>query len=109
MADNRKLLDRLMALGEDRLEQLLQDLVNNPAIIDAFNNALARASQAKGRAEEVFKQVLKAAQIPQTDVIAELHERITLLENKISDLAPRLQAFAERAQAAAKPMQPPSA
>lgn len=107
VANDRKMLDRLMALGEDRLEQFLQELVNNPAVVNAFNNAVKRAGDAKTRAEDTFKQVLNAAQIPQTDVLAELNERIALLENKIADLTPRLQAFVERALAT-KPTDPPN-
>lgn len=99
MSKDRNLLDRLMALGEDRLEQFLQDVVNNPSVTAAFGDAAERVKQARDRAESNFKDLLSAASIPDSETLAALTDRIADLETAIVDLGPRIQALANRNEA----------
>lgn len=96
MPKDRNLLDRLMALGEDRLEQFLQDVVNNPAITAAFGDAAERLQTARDRAESNFKDLLSAASIPDSETLSALTDRIADLETAIAELGPRIQALANR-------------
>lgn len=96
MASDRNLIDRLTALGEDRLEQLLQDFVNSDGFVNAVENFAQRAQETRGRLETGFRQLLQAASITDEDALDDLTDRIQLLERTIADLTPRLQAMTER-------------
>jgi nucleoside-triphosphatase THEP1 len=94
---DRNLVEKLMSLGEDRLEAVFQELMGNPKVLAAFGQVLQRTQEARGRLETTLSQVYAWANLPTRDEVGRLERQIDDLESRIERLVDRAEALVQAA------------
>lgn len=92
-ADDRNLIEKLMSLGEDRLESVFQELMGNPKVLSAFGQVLQRTQEARGRLEISLSQVYAWANLPTRDEVGRLERQVDDLESRIERLLGRVESL----------------
>lgn len=90
-SEEKNLLERLIAMGEERLESFVQELLTNPRVIQVMSRVIQRTQETRNLLEERLRQVYQLANIPTQADLKRLEEKLASLESRVSELtrAPR--------------------
>lgn len=90
MADDRNLVDRLIALGEERLESVVQELVTNPKVMRALSSVMQRTQQARNALTQSLQQMYTWVNLPTEADLAQLVQHVEKLEARLSSVSTQL-------------------
>jgi len=85
------LVKKALEAGEARAGKVVAAVLSNERILSGVQAALASAVSAKAALEKGLKTAMQAVNLPTTDDVAELKQRLAELESLIDGLATRLE------------------
>jgi hypothetical protein len=93
------LLKKALSAGEERVGKVVAAVLSNEQIMARIQRAMTAALEARAMAEKALKGALQAVNLPTTDDVAELKQRLAELETLIDGLASRLDQGGEKTAA----------
>lgn len=107
---DRSLADKIVELGEERLQKLMQELMQNPRILKAISDAIKTGTQARENITGVLKGITQMLNLPgledvqrMENTLAELGEKLADGESRLDKLTAALAAKADREATVHKP------
>jgi len=85
------LLKKALEAGEARAGKVVAAVLSNERVLSGVQAALASAMGAKAALEKGLKTAMQAVNLPTTEDVAELKQRLAELESLIDGLASRLE------------------
>lgn len=85
-SDEKNLIERLIGMGEERLEAFVQELLTNPRVIQVMSKVIQRTQEARNLLEERLRQIYQLANIPTQADLKRLEEKLSELENRLQAL-----------------------
>ncbi|MEW5852982.1 MAG: hypothetical protein AB2A00_29635 [Myxococcota bacterium] len=86
-----------LKLGEEKLTQLLTQLLSNEAFVTALQRAITSGLKAKGTVDKGLTRILSAFNVPTLEDVAIMRGKLEELEDAIAELAQAVQAVEEKA------------
>jgi polyhydroxyalkanoate synthesis regulator phasin len=84
--EERNLIERLIGMGEERLEAIIQELLTNPRVIQVMSKVIQRTQEARNLLEERLRQVYQLANIPTQADLKRLEDKLVELERRLAEL-----------------------
>lgn len=80
-------LSPLLKLGEDKLTQLLTQLLGNEAFVTSLQDAIGRALKAKGSVDKGLIRLLSAFNVPTVEDVALMQQKLAEMEEAMAEMA----------------------
>jgi polyhydroxyalkanoate synthesis regulator phasin len=96
MITDNPLLKKLLSQSEDQLGKLAAQLVGNPAFVSALQKAVSSAIEAKGFLDRQVGGALQSMQVPTTQDMQKLNDRLDELERIFEGLSAKVDVIATR-------------
>lgn len=90
------LVSTIMNLGEDRMGELVGQLLANPSFAKTVERAVTSGLRAKQNVDSTLTTVFSAANVPTVDDISEVKTKLGELEDAMADVEDRLVRLIER-------------
>jgi len=102
MADTKSVpgVGPILKLGEEKLSQLLTQLLSNESFVSALQTSISTALKAKGTMDKSLVSLLSAFNVPTLEDVATLRGKIQELEDAIADLTKVIDAVDKKASGA---------
>jgi hypothetical protein len=81
------ILKRLYGFGEESLGRLLEELLSNPRVAEAFSTALRKGFEAKGRVDRNMQTVLRLLNVPSRADLNRLVTKVEALQGALVNLS----------------------
>ncbi len=108
-SSEQKILDKILELGENRVQELLEELSSNPLILEAFSNAVTKGTHARDVFIGVIRGVMAKVEVPESaDLeklnrsIKDLRKSVSVMEEKIKLARDTISSKKQAAEEAAK-------
>ena len=98
-----KLVQGVLSLGEERMGEVVAQLLANDSFVAAMQGAIATSLAAKKRVDQSAATLLGVAGVPTLDDLAEVRGRLDELEGSLGDIEDRIVRMMERVQAERAP------
>lgn len=86
----------ILKLGEEKLTQLLTQLLGNDVFVSALQSAIAGAIKAKGTVDRGMVKLLSSLNVPTLEDVAALRGKLEELEESIADLVEVVDALEQK-------------
>jgi hypothetical protein len=86
MLKNNPVMKRLVATGEQRIGQLVQQLISNEKFVAGIQTIVSRGLAAKGALDKSLRSALAAMNLPSTGDLETLREKVEELETNLGAL-----------------------
>ncbi|MBI5497557.1 MAG: hypothetical protein HY904_21275 [Deltaproteobacteria bacterium] len=93
-------LSPLLKLGEEKLTQLLTQLLANDSFVKSLQGAISGALKAKGTMDKGLIQLLSTFNVPTVEDVALMQQKLTELEEAVADLTRIVVALEEKTRPA---------
>lgn len=95
--DDRGLFQRILSMGEQRLNRLAEELLSNPRFAEVMGKALQTAMETKGRVDRNMQSVLSLLNLPSKADYRKLSTKVEALQGSLVNLNIKLdRILAER-------------
>jgi polyhydroxyalkanoate synthesis regulator phasin len=84
--EEKNIIERLIGMGEERLETIVQELLTNPKVIQVMSKVIQRTQEARTLLEERLRQVYQLANIPTQAELKRLEDKLVELEHRLASL-----------------------
>jgi hypothetical protein len=81
----------ILDLGEERLGELLSQLMSNELFVNAMQNALSSSLSAKRVVDKNVMRALSMINVPTLDDVEELREKLNALDDVMAEVYQRVQ------------------
>lgn len=96
MITDNPLLKKVLAQSEEQLGKLAAQLVGNPAFVTALQKAVTGVLEAKGFVDKQLGGALQSMQVPTTQDMQKLNDRLDELERIFDGLSSKVDAIATK-------------
>ncbi len=93
------LVSSIMNLGEERMGELVGQLLANPRFAGAVERAVTSGLRAKKGVDSTLSSVFSAANVPTVEDVVEVKTKLTELEDALGDIEDRLGRLLDRLEA----------
>lgn len=90
------LVKGLLNLGEERMSEVVSQLLANERFVSAMQGAITQGLQAKRSVDKNVSRLLDAANVPTLEDVYQLREKLQELEDLLGDVLDRVQHLDER-------------
>ncbi len=90
MLKNNPVMKKLVATGEERIGQLVQQLMSNEKFVAGIQSIFSRGLSAKGAVDKSMRSALSAMNLPSTADLETLREKIDELEKVLGTLEEKI-------------------
>lgn len=90
MLKDNPVMKKLVATGEERLGQLVQQLMSNEKFVAGIQSIVSKALSAKGTVDKSIRSALSAMNLPSTGDLETLREKIDELESVLGTLEAKI-------------------
>jgi hypothetical protein len=96
MSDSRNLVERWRDAGEEKLQDIVNELLTNPRFAETFGQAIQRAGKAKAKVDRNLRVALNLANVPTKADYDDLVRKVVRLGDAVGRLETRLDGIAAR-------------
>jgi hypothetical protein len=96
MADGKGVGNPLMKLGEEKLTQLLTQMLANEGFVTALQGAIQGALKAKGSMDKGLIAIFSAFNVPTVEDVSHMQSKLAELEEAVADLTRVVETLHER-------------
>lgn len=97
--DEGGIVQQLLNLGEDRMGEVVNQLLANEAFVGALQNTISRSLAAKRSVDTTVGTVLGAVNVPTLEDIEEVRDKLVELEDVMVEVEDRLKRVVKRVEA----------
>ena len=90
----KSLSDRIVELGEERLQKLMQEITQNPRVLKALGDAIKTGGQARDSIVGALKGISQMLNLPGMEDLHRLETALAELGEKLSDTESRIEKLA---------------
>lgn len=98
-AEDNGLVKSLLNLGEERMGEVVAQLLANESFVTAMQGAITGGLQAKRTVDKNVSRLLDIANVPTLEDVYQLREKLGELEDMLGDVLDRVQHLDERVEA----------
>ena len=95
-SESNTLAQNLLALGEERMGEVVGQLLQNEAFVRAIQAAVSSSVAAKRTVDGAMGAMLGAANIPTLEDVAQVEEKVGQLEDMMAEIEDRLKRLRVR-------------
>lgn len=95
------LVKSLLGLGEERMGEVVSQLLANERFVAAMQGAISQGLEAKRSVDKNVARLLDLANVPTLDDVYQLREKLQELEDLLADVLDRVQAIDARVEGGA--------
>lgn len=95
-AEDNGLVKSLLNLGEERMGEVVAQLLANERFVTAMQGAVTQGLQAKRTVDKNVSRLLDIANVPTLEDVYQLREKLGELEDMLGDVLDRVQQLDER-------------
>jgi hypothetical protein len=96
MSDSTNAVKTILALGEEKMSDVIQQLMGNASFVQSLQKAVTGSLEAKRSIDKGVSSLLSLVNIPSIDDVEKLRGRLQEAEDAVAALNVRLGALAER-------------
>lgn len=93
MADGKGVGNPLLKLGEEKLTQLLTQMLANEGFVTALQGAIQGALKAKGSMDKGLIAIFSAFNVPTVEDVSHMQSKLAELEEAVADLTRVVEAL----------------
>ncbi len=101
MSEPKSPVKRLLADGEEKFQDMVNELVSNPRFAEALGKALKSGARTKGKIDRNLQTALHLAHVPTKADYEDLVHKVTGLGHEVAKLEKRLDKILVRLEALA--------
>ncbi len=94
--DEGGIVAQLLNLGEDRMGEVVNQLLANEAFVGVLQNTISRSLAAKRSVDSTLGTVLGAANVPTLEDVEEVRDKLVELEDVMVEVEDRLKRVVKR-------------
>lgn len=98
MADDKTLVQQMLNLGEERMGEVLNQLLANETFVSAMQSAVSSSLSAKRTFDARIGSVLTAVNVPTLEDVAELKGKLEELEDVMAEIEDRVKGLHSKAR-----------
>lgn len=102
MSKPKNPVKRLLADGEEKFQDMVNELISNPRFAEALGKALDSGARTKSKVDRNLQAALHLAHVPTKSDYEELVKKVTGLGHDVSKLEKRLDKILMRLEALAE-------
>lgn len=93
----------ILGLGEEKMGEVVNQLLANEAFVTAVQKAVTSGLTAKRAVDKNLARVLSIANVPTLDDVDQVRGKLRELEDSLQEIGERVRALNEKADAKKKP------
>jgi polyhydroxyalkanoate synthesis regulator phasin len=95
MLKDNPMMKKLVATGEERIGKLVQQLMSNEKFVSGIQTMVTKGLSAKGALDKSIRTALSAMNLPSTDDLEVLQEKVNELEKVLASLEDKIDSLAD--------------
>lgn len=95
MLKDNPMMKKLVATGEERIGKVVQQLMSNEKFVSGIQTMVTKALSAKGVLDKSIRSALSAMNLPSTDDLEVLQEKVNELEKVLASLEDKIDSLAD--------------
>lgn len=99
MSEEKSIVERIISLGEGRVETLLQDMMANPKVMEAFGKVVQRTQDAREALTKNLRQMYSWANLPSQDDLQKFSRTLDNLDARLDDIERRIEDIGKKTSA----------
>ena len=103
------LLKKVSGLGEEKLQKLIQELMNNEKIVITLMKVMQKTQEAKQTLDKNVQGALELINVPSKDDYNEIKKEITDISKKVNTLELKIDKLAKSLETKKEPVKKPTA
>jgi hypothetical protein len=92
----------ILGLGEEKMGEVVNQLLANEAFVSAVQKAITGGLSAKRAVDKNLSRVLSIANVPTLDDVDQVKTKLRELEDALQEIGERVRALSEKAEKAEK-------
>ena len=96
--DDSSIVAQLLNLGEERMGEVVNQLLANEAFVGALQNTISRSLAAKRSMDTTVGTVLGAVNVPTLEDVEEVRDKLVELEDVMVEVEDRLKGVVRRVE-----------
>ena len=93
----------ILGLGEEKMGEVVNQLLANEAFVTAVQKAITSGLTAKRAVDKNLSRVLSIANVPTLDDVDQVRQKLRELEDSLQEIGERVRAVSEKLDAKKKP------